>query len=222
MRSRSTLALLGLLLLVGPGAQAADSAVEAEELVSQLYYEGIPYEQTQGFDTRAVTRLGAMLREPSLAEYHANIVMALGMSGHPDAFALLADYAERPISGEVDRATFRTRTRLAQAMGHLARKDPRALRWLLQRAAQPAPQPRWHFRQHRDERLAVLLDEQLLTGLALSGAREAEEPLRRAAQQARGSDALDQRLRHHAEQARRLHQRVSRDGVDALRPQGGR
>ena len=57
--------------------------------------------------------------------------MALGMSGHPDAFPLLAEYAGRPVSGEVDRPTFRTRTRLALAMGHLARKDPRALHWLL-------------------------------------------------------------------------------------------
>jgi hypothetical protein len=221
MRISSILALLGL-LLAGAGAEAADSALEAETLVRQLYYEGIPYGKVQGLDARAVARLGAMLREPSLAEYHANIVMALGMSGHPDAFALLAEYAALPVSGEVDRATFRTRTRLARAMGYLARKDPRALHWLLRRAEQPATAPAWHFRQHRDERLTVLLEEQLLTGLALSGAREAEEPLRRAAQRARGADTLDQRLRHHAEQAWRVHQRVSRDGVDASRGKQGR
>lgn len=217
MRGCSILALLVVLLLASAGAEAADPALEAETLVHRVYYEGIPYEETQDLDARAVARLGAMLRDPSEALYHANIVMALGMSGHRDAFALLAEYAERPLSGEVDRATFRARIRLAQAMGHLARRDPRALHWLLQRAAQPATAPGWYFRQQRGDRLAVLMQEQLLTGLALSGAPEAAAPLRRAAQRAGGSDTLDRRLRHHAEQAQRTHRRVSQGGIDALR-----
>jgi hypothetical protein len=217
MRGVPMLALSALALLaLAAGTAQADSVSDAENLVRQVYYEGMPLDAAEALDARAVARLGTMLRDPAEAEHHGNIVLALGMSGHAHAFALLARYADRAPSGEVDRNTFRARTRIAQAMGHLARADRRALAWLLARADEPAGPPDWSFRHFAGDSLALLLDEQILTGLALSGADEADASLRRVEQEVTGSDVAARRLRSHAANARREHQRWKQD-ADATR-----
>ena len=83
------------------------------------------------------------------------------------------------------------------------------------------PLPGWHFRHFSGETLALLLDEQVLTGLALSGADEAAAPLRRAEQDASGSDADDRRLRRHAANARDTHRRWQEE-IAARRAEGRR
>lgn len=194
--------LVGLLLTLAVPA-AADPADEAEAWVRQLYYEGLPLEPAAGLDDAAVARLTGLLADPDEAEHHANVLLALGASGHPDAYPALAAFATDAPSGEVDRATFRARTRLRLAFGHLARSDPRALRWLL--ARESAPAPAWHFRQHRGDALRVLLAELERTGLALSGAPAAAARLEQDLERSRGADPASRRRRRHAEAALELY-----------------
>ncbi len=193
--------------LVAPPASAGGAA-EAEALVRTVYYEGLPGDAARALDDGGIARLGAMLADPLEAPYHGNIVDALGWSGHPQAFAILERYAASSPAGEVDRDTFRARSRLPQAMGRLARTDARALAWLLAEASRDRA-PGWSFRQQRGARLRTLLQEQVLTGLALSGA-----PAARAAIEAQlaapGQDLAAQRRRSFAEYARDLHARVAR------------
>lgn len=217
-----------LAILCGPAAAdpaatpAADGAREAEKLVREVYYEGLPPERARDLDDAGVARLAALLDEPAESAHHANALLALGMSGHPDAFGVLASYARRPIAGEVDRDTFRAHTRLYRAMGHLAREDPRALAWLLSRSQRPSAAPDWHFRHQAGARLATLLDEQILGALALSGSDEAEARLRRAEAEARGATPADQRRRRLVEHAREQRRIVAEEGPEALRGATGR
>lgn len=202
MRHRDTwLATIGCALLLLSGAAWADSADDAEAWVRQIYYEGFPPELAASLDGPAVERLAELLADPDEAEHHANIVLALGQSGHPLAYAPLAAYADTPLEGELDRAHFRARTWLYLAFGHLARVDARALRWLLDAYDADAP-PSWHFRHHRDGALRVLLDELTLSGLALSGSPAAALRLDRVIAQSRGPDLAAKRRRRHAEAAR--------------------
>lgn len=206
-----------LALLLAASAATGDPVADAEDLVRGVYYEGLPYEQARALDDRGVARLADMLSDPAEAPHHGNVVLALGMSGHPRAFEILAAYARREPAGEVDRDTFRARSGLAPAMGHLAQDDPRALRWLLDRARARRGDPGWSFRHQRGTRLATLLEEQQLTGLALSGAPQARRPLEDARERARGGDASALRLRRHADGALALHDRIARDGPRAFR-----
>jgi hypothetical protein len=100
-------------------------------------------------------------------------------------------------------------------MGHLARDDDRALRWLLQRESRAVRNPNWHFRHLRGERLADVLEEQTLTGLALSGAPEAVGALHRAAS-VRETDVRTKRRGRHGRGLIRLHGRIAVEGAAAV------
>jgi hypothetical protein len=119
------------------------------------------------------------------------------------AVARLAEMLADPI-GEVDRATFRARTQVLFALGHLARRDGRALRWLLDAQTRPADPPSWTFRHHRGASLRTLLDEQLLTALALSRSPAAARHIDELIAETRGSDAASRRRRGHALAARAM------------------
>jgi len=195
--------------LVAPRPSGASGADEAEALVRTVYYEGLPPDAAAALDDAGIARLGEMLADPLEAATHGNIVDALGWSGHPGAFPLLQRYAAEAPEGEVDRDAFRARSRLPQAMGRLARSDARALAWLLAEEKR-SDAPGWWFRQQRGAHLSTLLQEQLLTGLALSGA-----PAARAAIEAQlaapGQDVAAQRRRRAAAFARELHARTVAD-----------
>ncbi|MGH0030131.1 MAG: hypothetical protein ACQGVC_10100 [Myxococcota bacterium] len=203
---------IALLGLAAAGPAAAGSAADADRLVREIYYEGMPADQAETLDADGIAHLRSLLQDPEERALHGNAVLALGMSGHADAFPVLAAFGRRAPSGEIDRDTFRARLRLAQAMGHLARTDPRALHWLLARADRPPRPPAWRFRHHQGPRLAQLLEEQVLTGLALSGADQAHERLRRAEQRAGSADTPGERRRRHAAHALQTHRRVADGG----------
>ena len=206
---------------IGPQAALAGPAEEAEELARAIYYEGVPEDAARSLDDAGIERLDEMLADPAEADHHGTIVSLLGASGHPAAFDALADYAAEPLAGEVDRATFRARTRLPGAMGRLAHDDRRALTWLLSRSAE-RPAPGWSFRHQRDAKLAALLDGQNLGGLALTGAPEALQALRQAQRDGRGSGATPQERRDSLSRVIETHDRVARGGLDALREENAR
>jgi hypothetical protein len=209
-------ATLALALFCGSLPAHGDSVSDAEDLVVAIYYEGLPYDDARALDDAGVARLAEMLADPGESAHHGNIVLALGMSGNPGAFEALASFASSPVTGEVDRAVFRARTHLGQAMGHLCHDDPRALTWLLRRSRLERTAPGWSFRQHRGDRLASLLEDQLLSGLAMSGTPRARAALERARDLARGDDAASQRRRRTIDEGLLLHTRVARDGSAAL------
>jgi hypothetical protein len=190
---------IALLAIATATSTSADGADEAEALARMLYYEGIPAEAARALDADGIGRLGEMLADPAEAEHHGNIVSALGLSGHPAAFGLLQAYASAEPSGEVERATFRARSRLGEAMGRLAQDDPRALAWLLAEAHR-AKTPAWSYRHHRGAHLRALLEEQTLTGLALSGGPGARAILESAAATP-GHDVAAKRRRAHGRHA---------------------
>jgi hypothetical protein len=208
-----------LAALVWSEAYASD---DLEEWVSRPYYEGLPLDRASELSAEEIEQLAALLDNPKASAAHGNILLALGASGHANAYAILVRYANSPPVGEVDRSEFRARTHLPLAMGHLARHDRRALRWLVRDArradgdaSEPASEPGWSFRHHRGEQLAALLEEACLSGLALSGKPEASQWIARAADA--GSDSVrDNRRRRHARAALEVHDRVVTGGPAVL------
>ena len=156
---------------------------------------------TRALDAEGVEALAGLLRSAAEAPAHCNAVTALGWSGRAEAVTALIEYTAAAARDELERARYCALTRVPLALGHLARSDDRALAWLLAAAAAGARDPGWHFGRQRGQRLALLLDEQVRTGLALSGRSEATRGLARGAGgrrfgARRGRRAARARLRH--------------------------
>ena len=211
--------LLGLLLTTASSARAELGEADfAEELVRARYFEGLPYTEARELTPAGVERLVEMLRDPAEAEHHANIVMALGISGDPQAYFALARFHEHSPEGEVDAAEYRARRAIPIAMGHLARTDPRALRFLLEAARREGPEsaPRWRYRYLRDQKLAGILRRAAITGVAMSGRPEAVASLHDLGERAHLDPSATDELRTHLREAQRFCDRVVREGPDRV------
>ena len=198
-------------------AQLAEGDV-AEELVRADYVEGLPYAEARDLTMAGVERLVEMLRDPAEAEHHENIVMALGISGAPQAYPALVEFEDKEVEGEVDAAEYRARRALPLAMGHLAGTDSRALRFLLDAARRQEPEsaPRWRYLYLRDQKLAGILRRAAITGVAMSGQPEAVTALRALRERARDDPSESDELRVHVREAERLCDRVMREGSDQI------
>ena len=165
-----------------------------------------------------IERLVEMLQDSAEAEHHENIVMALGISGDPQAYSALARFQEHSPEGEVDAAEYRARRALPLAMGHLAGTDPRALQFLLEAARREGPEsaPRWRYLYLRDQKLAGILRRAAITGVAMSGQPEAIAALRALGELARNDPSTTEELRVHVREAERLCDRVVREGPDQV------
>ncbi len=214
--------LLGVLtfLLATPlqGRAQIGDVEFAEGLVRADYVEGLPYAEARELTPAGVERLIEMLRDPGEAEHHENVVMALGISGAPQAYPALAGFEAREVEGEVDAAEYRARRAIPLAMGHLAGSDPRALRFLLEAARREGPEsaPRWSYLYLRDQRLAGILRRAAITGVAMSGQPEAVAALRALGERARDDPSTTDELRVHVREAERLCDRVVREGPDQV------
>ncbi len=207
--------LLGLLLTATPPARAQLAEGDfAEKLVRADYVEGLPYAEARELTLAGVERLVEMLRDPAEVEHHENIVMALGISGAPRAYPALVVFQDTEVEGEVDAAEYRARRALPLAMGHLARTDPRALRFLLAAARRegPEPAPRWSYLYLRDQKLAGILRRAAITGVAMSGRPKAVAALHALGERARDDPSTTDELRVHVREAERLCDRVVREG----------
>jgi len=211
--------LLGLVLSAPPPARAqlAERDV-AEELVRAQYFEGLPYGEARELTAAGIERLVEMLRDPAEAEHHDNIVMALGISGDPQAYPALIQFHDDPPEGEIDSAAYRARRALPLAMGHLARSDPRAFQFLLDAvdARAVTSVPEWSYRHLAGERLEGILRRAAITGVAMSGQPEAVAALRRLGERARDDPSTTDELRGHVAEAERLCDRVVREGPDPV------
>jgi len=140
------------------------------------------------------------------------------MSGSPAAFDAIADYALRGSSGELDRLEFRARRSIAYGMGHLARVDGRALAWLIRAAADANAAPQRSFRQMGPERVARLMREGAITGLALSGRPNAARVIAEIV----AAPSATPRIVGYGNEALLLHGRMSREGpASVLRDEFG-
>lgn len=198
----------------------ADSAADALELVRPTYIDGFPTERARALDAAGVARLAALLRQTTELAAHCNAVTALGWSGRADAVAALIEYAASAPRGDLPRARYCALTRVPLALGHLARTQDAAFAWLLEQAAQGARDPGWSHGHQSGQRLALLLDEQVLTGLALSGRPEAEPWLRDATasaarQRSAQTDVLALRRQRHVAALRELRARIEAEGESA-------
>ena len=220
MKSLNSLWLLiGLLLATTYPARAQLAEVEfAEELTRADYVEGLPYARARQLTPAGVEILTEMLADPAEAEHHDNIVMALGISGDPQAYLALSQFHDDSPEGEIDSATYRARRALPLAMGHLARSDPRAFQFLLDavHARAVTSVPEWSYRHLAGERLEGILRRAAITGLAISGRPEAVAVLRALGERARDDLRATNELRVHVREAERLCDRVVREGPDQV------
>ena len=198
-------------------AQLGEAAF-AEQLVRAQYVEGLPYTEARELTPVGVERLVEMLRDAAEAEHHENIVMALGISSESQAYPALVEFEGSEVEGEVDAAEYRARRAVPLALGHLARTDPRALRFLLEAARREGPEsaPRWWYLYLRDQKLAGILRRAAITGVAMSGQPEAVAALRALGEGARDDPSATDELRVHVREAERLCDRVVREGPDQV------
>ena len=172
------LAASGALLLVAPSALASDAA-DAEALVLQVYYEGLPYDEASAITAAGSARLVELLSQPQTVAYHSNILAALGAAGHADAFPAIASYAAAGRSGELDAASYRALRSIPLAMGHLAAIDDRALAWLEAGALAHPSDPGWGRGAMHGPRLAAQRRDDCIRGLGIAGRDPAERTLHR-------------------------------------------
>ncbi|MFQ5514508.1 MAG: hypothetical protein ACE5FG_08705 [Myxococcota bacterium] len=189
------------------GAVAERSREAAEALVRRHYPEGIPQRDARALDAAGVSRLLAMLADPAERDFHANIVMALGLSGDPRAHPALLAYAQSARSRELSGPEVRARLVLPISMGHLAAHDDRALAYLIRRVQPSAEPPRWRDRTLSASRLAGILRRSCVSGLALSGRASAGMALRALAQST--ADVTGE-LAHHVKSSLAMHDRIVR------------
>ena len=190
----------------------------ADRLASAVYFEGVPFEEASDLSDGDVARLIELLGDPAKIREHPNILVALGMAGSPAAFDAIADYAQQSSSGELDRLEFRARRSIAHGMGHLARVDGRALAWLIQVATDANTEPQQSFRRRGPDRVARLMREGAITGLALSGRPAAARVLAEII----AKPGADPGIVEHGNEALQLHGRMAREGaVSVLRNEFG-
>ncbi len=198
-RFGAALVLLLPLLLV-PGAAAAQQlgAEEAEALVRQVWYEGLPSEHAVRIGPEGAQRLIELLEDPDARDAHANILLALSQSGQRGAYRAIARFADQPREGELDRAAFRAWQVLPFAWGHLAEHDRRALARLRGELADGAPS--WRFGRFEGERLRTLRRRAAASSLA-----ECSLPVARAMLADEEAREPDPKLRAHLRAARERH-----------------
>jgi hypothetical protein len=193
--------LLGLAAILPHEASSQTLTIEeTEALVRAVYFEGMPEDPARRIGPAGSARLIEMLVDPEEKRAHANILLALGLSGQPDASAAILDWAALPREGEIDRDTFRAWQALPYALAHVARYDRRAVAQLERQLEGEAPS--WTFRHHRGAKLDRLGRRAAASALGLSGVPEARGALDRAGQRA-SDPGFDKHLRN----ARELHQR---------------
>ncbi len=190
---------------------------ETEALVRTVWYEGLPFEEAERIGPEGAAVLAQLLADPSESTIHANALLALGISGQPGAWEAIAAWAAIPRRGELDRDAFRAWQVLPHALGHLARRDPRALTALAERLAGETVS--WRFRHFDAERLREMGCRETVSALGASGLAQAHALLSAARGDGGGT------WQSHVDAALVLHARVRARGAagvfDSRRRFGG-
>ena len=204
-----------LSLCAGTAVWAAEASIDvlrAERLVQVRYHEGVPFEEAHALSAVGVSRLIEMLPDPEYTQHRSNIVLALGMSGRPGAYEALERYASQDPHEPVTATEYQARMNVPPAMGHLARQDDRALRYLLW-SVREYPQPtRWTYQHLDGERLARLLRRAAVSGLGISGRPDASRELRGLLSRAKHERGVGSKWLGHLENTIGLCDRVRSEG----------
>jgi hypothetical protein len=197
-------------------AQANPSVEAAEALARNTFYEGVPAEDARALESAGIERLIEMLGDPDEAPHHAQILEVLGMTGRRGVYAAVSAAAAEEPTGEVDRDERRKRVAVLVALGHLARRDDRALADL-QAAAQAesaaTPSPRHAARRGAYARLGSLMRRSAVSALANSGRAEAHATLRRLAAKASDDPEFERHLRSAIRRLERERSRATGSGA---------
>ena len=211
--------LLSIAIWATPAlAGATEAEIDyAEGVVRTVYYEGIPHDAADAISESGAARLSEMLGEPGERAHHANILMCLGISGHAGSYQALVGYLAQLRDGEIGRPEFRAWRLVPVAMGHLARQDPRALRWLIAQLGNPSRED-WSFLRHD---LPGLRRRGAILGLGVSGMPGAAVALndyaaRALARSSVASSASNSARNREIGVALDLHQRVASAGPGSL------
>lgn len=181
------------------------TVAETELLVRAVHFEGMPEEDGRRVGPEGAARLIEMLGDPAESSSHANILIALGLSGQPGTLDVIADWATIPREGEIDRDEFRAWQALPYALSHAAQSDGRAVAMLEAKLEEDAPS--WTFRHHRGARLHDLTRRAAATALGMTGLPAAGRVLDRA-----GRRVSDSKFEEYLRGARNLHARRAKDG----------
>jgi len=193
------------------GPASSDPVPFAENLVRQVYFERLPFAEAQRLEPAGIARLIEMLASNDEAEHWTNIVIALGISGAPNAYDAMVALESRAPHAEIGRAESSALRAIPLALGHLARSDRRALLDLIERTGRTTA-PRWTYRHLAGARLTRVLQRGAVSGLAVSGLPEADAALARLEEdRARSLGASDSNA--YVREMREFGQRVQRDGA---------
>ena len=146
---------------------------KADNLIHQHYFKGIPYFEAHSLGHDAVPYLLSLLQNSNEKEFWVNIIVTLGFIESNEAFDPLVLFLEET-EGEVDVQTFKALLSIPFAIGCIASSsDSEALNYLISIASFPVGGTfRWSF---KGQNIDLLLSQEALTGLAVSGRPEAKK-----------------------------------------------
>lgn len=218
MRSvvRSSLALpVAALLFFALPLPAAASADDAEALVRETYFEGVPPDRAQALGAAGGERLAEMLADPDEAKHHKNIVVTLGLCGCGPAFETLVAFDAVVRSGDLELDAFLAWEQVPYAMGHLGRSDARAIDWLTATAGDTEARPTFSHGHRSADTLARQRRLAAIQGLGLTGTVRADDAL-----SALAASESDARFQRKIQQAHNICARVGEHGLAGLQRRG--
>jgi HEAT repeat protein len=219
------IALIAIVYAIAVGMIASPVFAQGQDIksfVSQLYIEGVPYEEATLFDPdAAVPTLLDMLADPNEEQHWPNVVTTLGMLGDARAVEPLIQFLEEDPGKRLSHVHYIAKTGVMMALGYLINKDENqeALAYL-----KDSVNPRvWAKRKtnwispyhaNTSDRNSQL-SKMAIVGLALSGHPSARDTLE--ALQRPGISQADRefqtRVSHVISEALNAHKMIFRDGL---------
>lgn len=184
--------LLSALCLMNTGAAPqAGSPMDIREFVRQTFFEGVPYDEANRFDSTVVPVLLGTLADPKEESNWSNIVVVLGIIGDERAVDPLIALISRGEAQEtLSHPQFVARTSALISLGYLVNKskNAKALAYLKESLDPGVWEKRkvaWRSPHHAnaDDR-NIQLSTAAVLGLGLTGDPSAAEALRKLQQPA--------------------------------------
>ena len=121
------IALIAIVYAIAMGMIASPVFAQGQDIksfVSQLYIEGVPYEEATLFDPdAAVPTLLDMLADPNEEQHWPNVVTTLGMLGDARAVEPLIQFLEEDPGKRLSHVHYIAKTGVMMALGYLINKD---------------------------------------------------------------------------------------------------
>lgn len=219
-------ALIASLVLGAPLAHAqAGEQVRVDEysFVHSLYFHGIPYSDAHKLGSGAVPTLLPLLQNTGEQLYWVNVIVTIGFIGDTTAVHPLLTFLDEQ-RGEIDDATYRAVLSVPFALGCLAfAGSDTAYAYLVSRTTPKGWMDlAW---SHKGEDVGILMTEQAVMGLGVSGRSEARLLLERIQERLGDLGPVARaQLADAAEEALRVNARIRDEGPEGYfgSSEGGR